>query len=408
MPLKEHGKERAMPSVLEGVIILDLTQVLAGPFAVSLLGDFGADVIQIEPPSGGFYQNRKDSVFSDIDNRRRSWNKRRHRRSLTVNLRTVEGKEIFLALVKKADVVVQNFSPGTMDRMGLGYDVLKQANPGIIYCAISGFGQTGPYKDRLAYDPIIQAASGIMSATGFSDKPPVKVGVNIADYVGAVYAVVGILLALYYKQRTGYGQMIDSSMFDALCHFTLNETKMGQAMGMERFGNRYPAAILDVHKTADGEYLLFTAQTDTQWENFLKLVGKEHIIAEKWDTYTRNILRRDEVENWASEWVNSKTLDQAINELNNNRLPCATITKMNELENDPHVLARELLVEAEDPEYGILSGIRGIAPKLMETPGSIGTANQVTELGQYNESILKEMLGYTEEKIAGLKETGVI
>ena len=172
-------------------------------------------------------------------------------------------------------------------------------------------------------------------------------------------------------------QMIDSSMFDALCHLTLNETKMGQIMGLERFGNRYPVAILDVHQTADGEYILFTAQTDAQWDSLLKLVGKEYIIAEHWDTHTRNILRRDEVERWASEWVKSKTLDQAISELNNARLPCATITKMTELERDPHVLARELLVNAEDAEYGILSGIRGVVPKLLETPGAIGTANQV-------------------------------
>jgi crotonobetainyl-CoA:carnitine CoA-transferase CaiB-like acyl-CoA transferase len=397
-----------MPSVLEGIVVLDLTQVLAGPFAVSLLGDFGADVIQIEPPTGGFYQNRNQTGFSDADNKRRSWSKRRHRKSLTLNLRKQEGKEIFLELVKKTDVVVQNFSPGTMDRLELGYETLKKSNPGIIYCAISGFGQDGPYKDRLAYDPIIQAASGIMSVTGFPDKPPVKVGINIADYVGAVYAIIGILLALYYKKRTGQGQMVDSSMFDALCHFTLNETKTGQMMGMERFGNRYPAAILDVHQTKDGEYILFTAQTDAQWESFLKLIGKDQIVTEKWDTHTRNILRRDEVEQWATEWIKNKTLDEIIRELSNAALPCATITKMPELEHDPHVLSRGLLVEVADNEFGILDGVRGVVPKLSETPGSVGVANNVPELGQHSEEILKEMLGYTTERIARLKEAGVI
>jgi CoA:oxalate CoA-transferase len=397
-----------MAAVLEGVVVLELTQVLAGPFAVTMLADFGANVIQIEPPGGGFYQARNRSGLSVVENRRMSWSKNRNRRSLTLNLRSPKGKEIFLELVKKADVVVQNFSPGTMERLGLGYDRLKESNPEIIYCAMSGFGQTGPYKDRLAYDPIIQAASGIMSVTGFPDNPPVKVGINLADYLGGVYAVIGILLALHYKQITGKGQMIDCAMFDAMCHFTLNETHTGRLMGMERFGNRYPAAILDVHQTKDGQYLLFTAQTDAQWESFLRLVGKEELIAEKWDPHTRNIERRDEVEEWASEWVKGKTLKEAMSELAEARLAGTEITKMSALESDPHVLARKLSVEVEDPKCGNLDGVRGVVPKLSETPGSIGTAEHVTELGQHSEEILTELLGYTKERIAELKEEGTV
>jgi CoA:oxalate CoA-transferase len=397
-----------MAKALEKVMVLELTQVLAGPFAVTMLADFGADVIQIELPGGGFYQNRERSGLSVAENRRMSWSKNRNRRSLTLNLRSPKGKEIFLELIKKADVVVQNFSPGTMEKLGLGYDKLTESNPEIIYCAMSGFGQTGPYKDRLAYDPIIQAASGIMSVTGFPENPPVKVGVNLADYVGGVYAVIGILLALHYKQRTGKGQMIDCAMFDAMCHFTLNETHTGRMMGVERFGNRYPAAILDVHQTKDGQYLLFTAQTDAQWESFLRLIGKEEIIAEKWDPHTRNIERRDEVEKWASEWARGKTLNEAMSELAEARLAGAEITKMSALESDPHVLARELSVQVEDPECGELDGIRGVVPKLSETPGSVGTAEHVTELGQHSEEILTELLGYTKDEIAKLREEGIV
>jgi len=397
-----------MAKALEGVVVFDLTQVLAGPFAVTMLADFGADVIQIEPPGGGFYQNRSRSGLSVAENRRMSWSKNRNRRSLTLNLRSLKGKEIFLELVKKADVVVQNFSPGTMERLGLGYEALKESNPEIIYCAMSGFGQTGPYRDRLAYDPIIQAASGIMSVTGFPDNPPVKVGINLADYLGGVYAVIGILLALHYKQGTGKGQMIDCAMFDAMCHFTLNETHTGRMMGMERFGNRYPAAILDVHQTKDGQYLLFTAQTDAQWESFLRLVGKEELIAEKWDPHTRNIERRNEVEKWADEWARGKTLNEAMSELAEARLAGAEITKMSALASDPHVLARKLSVEVEDPECGKLDGVRGAVPKLSDTPGSVGTAEHVTELGQHSEEILTELLGYTKEKIAELREEGTV
>jgi CoA:oxalate CoA-transferase len=397
-----------MAKALEKVMVLELTQVLAGPFAVTMLADFGADVIQIELPGGGFYQNRERSGLSVAENRRMSWGKNRNRRSLTLNLRSPKGKDIFLKLVKRADMVVQNFSPGTMEKLGLGYDSLRESNPEIIYCAMSGFGQTGPYKDRLAYDPIIQAASGIMSVTGFPENPPVKVGINLADYLGGVYAVIGILLALHYKQRTGKGQMIDCAMFDALCHFTLNETHTGRKMGVERFGNRYPAAILDVNQTKDGQYLLFTAQTDAQWESFLRLVGKEEIIAEKWDPHTRNIERRDEVEKWASEWARGKTLNEAMGELAEAQLASAEITKMSALESDPHVLARELLVQVEDPECGKLDGVRGVVPKLSGTPGSVGTSEHVTELGQHSEEILSELLGYTKDEIAKLREEGIV
>jgi crotonobetainyl-CoA:carnitine CoA-transferase CaiB-like acyl-CoA transferase len=396
-----------MAKALEEIMVLELTQVLAGPFAVTMLADFGADVIQIEPVEGDY--NRRLTASRPVETQRLAdWTKRRNRRSITLNLRSPKGKDIFLKLVKEADVVVQNFSPGTMEKLGLGYDRLRESNPDIIYCAMSGFGQKGPYKDRLAYDPIIQAASGIMGVTGFPENPPVKVGINLADYLGGVYAVIGILLALHYKQRTGKGQMIDCAMFDALCHFTLNETHTGRKMGVERFGNRYPAAILDVHQTKDGQYLLFTAQTDAQWESFLRLVGKEEIIAEKWDPHTRNIERRDEVEKWASEWARGKTLNEAMGELAEAQLASAEITKMSALESDPHVLARELSVQVEDPECGKLDGIRGVVPKLSGTPGSVGTYEHVTELGQHSEEILIELLGYTKDEIAKLRKEGIV
>ncbi len=398
----------AKSKALEGVVVLDLTQVLAGPFAATLLSDFGADVIMIEPPMGGFYRQRHRPGQPIEESKRRGWSLRRNRRSATVNLQDPKGKEIFLELVKKADVVVQNFSPGTMDRLGLGYDTLKKANPGIIYCPMTGYGSTGPYKDKLAYDSIIQADSGIQSMTGFPDGPPVKPGPSIADYCGGVYAAVGILIALYHKQATGEGQMVDAGMLDALCHWTVNEAGTGVMAVAERYGNRYPAAILDAHKTKDDEYLVFTTQTDVQWETLLKLIGKEEIIAEKWDTMTRNIKRRDEVESWNSAWAKTKTLEEALKELAEVRIPATGVTTRKQLRTHPQVLARELLVEIDDPEVGKLGGIRGIVPKLLGTPGMIDTDKVPPELGQHTEEILSEMLGYSKEKTAKLKEEGVV
>jgi len=395
-----------MAKALEDILVLDLTQVLAGPFAVTILADFGADVIQIEPVEGDY--NRRLTASRPIETQRLAdWTKRRNRRSITLNLRSPKGKEIFLKLVKQADVVVQNFSPGTMEKLGLGYDRLRESNPEIIYCAMSGFGQTGPYKDRLAYDSIIQAASGIMSMTGFPDAPPVRVGPNVADYTGAVYAVIGILLALHYKQRTGKGQMIDCAIFDAMCHWTIHEIGGIIATGKERVGNRHPWAIQDIYETRDGQNLLFAIQTDAQWESFLRLVGKEELIAEKWDFNTR-IQRSEEIYPLAIEWAKGKTLEEAIEELTAVRIPNSAIIRAMDLETDRQVLDRQMCNVIEDPVVGAVRGVIGVAPKLSETPGSIDVARGITELSQHTEEILTGLLGYREEDVAMLKREGVI
>jgi CoA:oxalate CoA-transferase len=395
-----------MAKALEDIVVLDLTQVLAGPFAVTILADFGADVIQIEPVEGDY--NRRLTASRPIETQRLAdWTKRRNRRSITLNLRSPKGKEIFLELVKQADVVVQNFSPGTMEKLGLGYDRLRESNPEIIYCAMSGFGQTGPYKDRLAYDSIIQAASGIMSMTGFPDAPPVRVGPNVADYTGAVYAVIGILLALHYKQRTGKGQMIDCAMFDAMCHWTIHEIGGIIATGKERVGNRHPWAIQDIYETRDGQNLLFAIQTDAQWESFLRLVGKEELIAEKWDFNTR-IQRSEEIYPLAIEWAKGKTLEEAIEELTAVRIPNSAIIRAMDLETDRQVLDRQMCNVVEDPVVGAVRGVIGVAPKLSETPGSIDVARGITELSQHTEEILTGLLGYRDEDVAMLKREGVI
>jgi len=399
------GKAKA----LEGVVVLDLTQVLAGPFAVTILADFGADVIQVEPPMGGFYRQRRRPGQSLEDSRRMGWGSRRNRRSVGINLQDPKGKEVFLELVKKADVVVENFAPGTMRKLGLGYDAQKAANPDIIYCPMTGYGQTGPYKDRLAYDPIIQADSGIMSMTGFPDGPPVKVGPSIADYCGGVYAAIGMLVALYHKKATGRGQLIDASMLDALCQWTLGHSRAAKSMGgVERYGNRFPAAILDTHETKDGKLIYLTAQSDAQWESLLKLIGKEEIVAEKWNFETRNIKRRDDAERWISEWTKTKTFDEALKELHGIRIPATTVVSTAELSTHPQVLARNLLVDIDDPDVGKISGIVAPAPKLMETPAVIDTDRVPSELGQHTGEVLTSLLGYSKEKIVKLKEAGIV
>lgn len=394
-----------MTKVLEDITILDLTQVLAGPFALTMLGDFGANIIQIEPP-GGDYGRRLQSSRPLTVQRLGNWNKRRNRKGITLNLRSPKGKDIFLKLVEKADVVVQNFTVGTMDKLGIGYDTMKRVNPNIIYCSMSGFGETGPYKNRRTYDPVIQAASGMMDMTGFPDSPPVRVGPNIADYAGGVYAIIGILLALHYKNRTGKGQMIDCSMFDALCHWTIGEIG-AYSMGKKRYGNQHPWAILDLFLTKDEQYLLFTIQTDEQWEAFLKLAGKEDTISEKW-TYNMRMQKNDLILQWCREWIATKTLEEAKNELDKAKIVNAEIISPQQLPFDPQVLEREMIHIIDDPKYGTIEGVVGVAPKLTETPGSIGDVTGIPDLGQHTEEILSMLLGMSQEDINNLKNEGVL
>jgi CoA:oxalate CoA-transferase len=395
-----------MTKALEDIVVLDLTHVLAGPTAVSILADFGANVIQIEPPGIQEFRVLKEM---DVKSRRLNlWSLRRNRRSITLDLRSQKGKEIFLSLVKKADVIVQNYSAGAMERIGLGYDVLKEANPTIIYCAISGFGQSGPYKDKLAYDPIIQAASGMMALTGFPENPPVRAGTQLGDFAVAVYAMIGVLIALHYRDITGIGQMIDCAMFDSLCQWTGNELYAGvNITGKDRLGNQHPMAICNAYKTKDGHYLVIYIYTNLQWESLLVLLDKAELVLENWSFKTR-LEHKAEIDSWIEEWVKSKTLEEVETELAAVRIAHHPVTRPMELLDNPNALAREVFVEVDDSECGRLKGVRGVNPKLSETPGSVGTAEGVPESGQHTEEVLSEFLGYDVEEIAKLREEGVV
>jgi len=392
-----------MTGALSDVKILDLTQVLAGPFATTILSDFGADIIKIEPPGGDYSWKLLNSRPIQIQ-KLHAWCRRRNRRSVTLNLTDDKGKAIFLKMVEEADVVVQNFRQPVMDKLGLGYDVLKKANPRIIYCALSGYGQTGPYKERMAYDPTVQAISGIMSLNGYADKPPVRIGMQLADYGGAVYAVIGILIALHYRNISGIGQMIDASMFDAMCHWSIGEVGGFLMSGGKRLGNKHPWAVpMDSYITKDNKYLVFGVQTDAQWRKFLKLTDREDLAA--W-TFNDRLNNRSTIEPMAEEWVLSKTLDEAQELLEDADLPYAKVMDILELPEDPQVLIRELIWEVDDPDCGKLPGVYGTVPKLLGTPGSIRGIPPVP--GQQNEEILCGRLGYTKDDLDSFKSQGVI
>jgi crotonobetainyl-CoA:carnitine CoA-transferase CaiB-like acyl-CoA transferase len=392
-----------MDSVLGDIMVLDLTQVLAGPFAVTMLSDLGADVIKIEPPSGGYSKNL--SGLPPEYKRIMGWRTGRGRRAITIDFSQEKGKRLFLDLVKKCDVVVQNFSVGVMDKLGIGYSVLSKANPAVIYCSISGFGETGPLRNKRAYDPTIQAYSGLNSMTGFPDQPPVRVGIQVADYVGATYAVIGILAALRYRDISGKGQMIDCSMYDAMVAWTGGETLTSKLTGMERQGNTHPyGSPAELFQTKEGKYFMYGVQTDSQWEEFLRMIGKEQLIQEKWN-FGKRWMNKPELNRWAAEWAKTKTLEEAIAECDKHKLVNAPIITSAELRSAPQAIARECFIEIED-ETGKLQISGPTPPKLSLTPSRI--KGGPPRHGQHNEEVFTGILGYNAKEVAVLKEEGVI
>lgn len=392
-----------MPALpLENVRVIDLTQVLAGPFCTQLLSTMGAEVIHIEPPWGGYAAN----LFRahPLDTRRRLWGvTQRNKKNVTLNLRSEKGKEIFLKLVKKGDVVVENFGPGVMERLGLTNDIMKEANPRIIYCALSGYGQKGPWKDRRAYDPCIQAATGLMITTGYPDRRPVRTGAAISDCLGGLYAAIGILLALHARDTiTGKGQMIDCAMYDASISVLVEGFAQGK---LSRMGNRHIFAVpSEVYKTKDGKLEYITVQTDAQWETFIKTVGREDIVAEKLSLIQR-VERADEVDEITQGWAGTKTQQEIEEILNEIGIPCAPVMELEEVVKHPHSAAREMFVEIDDM-YGKISGVIGVVPKLSDTPGVVEWG--LMPRGAFNEEVYAGLLGYSEEELAKLKEEEVI
>jgi formyl-CoA transferase len=247
-----------------------------------------------------------------------------------------------------------------------------------------------------------------MSLTGFPEGPPIRVGTQIGDIAGGVYAVLGILLALHYRDISGKGQMVDCAMFDALCHGTLLELFAGiNITGKERHGNRHPVGITNIYKTSDDQHVILFILSDAEWERSLRLFGKDELLAEKWTARTR-IQRRDEVDQWISEWMQQRTWIEADKEMTEARIAHHRVTGIRDLETDPQVKEREILAEDVDPEFGGVLRVRGTAPRLTATPASIGTADRVPVIGQHTEEVLSQMLDYSIDEVAKLREEGIV
>lgn len=379
-----------MAKPLEGVVVLDLSRVLAAPYTGMILADMGADVIKIERPGKGDdsraygpFKNGESVYYMSLN---------RGKRSMTLNMKSEEGKQILKNLVKEADVLVENFRGGTMDKLGLGYDVLKEINPRLIYSACTGFGMTGPYKFDPAYDVIVQGMGGIMSITGQEGGEPTKVGASIGDITAGIFSAVGIMMALYAREKTGKGQLVDVSMLD--CQVAILENAIARYMNAgvspKPIGNRH-ASITPFQslKTSDG-YVIIAVGNDTLWQKFCGLIDRPDLATDP--RFTTNPLRTENVKVLGEELTKTfvtKTMDEWLHILKEGGIPVGPINDVERVIKDPAVIARDMIVTTHHPVAGDVE-MAGVPIKLSDTPGSVD--GPAPTLGQHTREILKEKL----------------
>ncbi len=391
---------------LSGMITLDLTQILAGPMCTMTLADMGADVIKVEKPNGGDDNRRMGPPFI------KDWSAgflavNRNKRSLALDLRSDAGRDVFRRLVEEADVVVENFRPGVMERLGLGYEQLLAIKPRLIYCAISGFGSTGPARNRGGFDLVAQGVSGLMSVTGHPNSPPAKVGVPITDLTAGLFAANGIMAAYIHALKTGQGQMVDTSLMEAGVAYTVWESSVyfseGEIPGPLGSAHRVSAPYQAL-RTKDG-YLNLGAATQPTWEQLCRAIGRQDLMEDDrfrapWDRKARE----GELAALLEETFSTQDTSHWLELLDAAGVVAGPIYNMEQVYQDPQVLAREMLVDTEDPELGTIHNI-GVPVKLSATPGSI--RRRAPSLGEHSAEILMEH-GFSHSEVAGLLAEGVI
>lgn len=391
---------------LDGVRVLDLSRTLAGPFCTMLLGDMGADIIKVEQPEVGDETRRfTPPTWDGISSYYLASN--RNKRSLTVDLKSEAGREIIGALAKTADVLVENFRTGALDRLGLGYEQLKEINPRLIYCSVSGFGRTGPEKNRAGYDLLLQGYGGLMSITGEAGGPPVKVGTSLVDMNAGMFAVYGILSALIAREKTGLGQFIDVSLLDgqvALLNFVATSYfATGKPAG--RMGTAHPSIVpYQAFAAKDGDIILAIAN-NRLWQRACQALDWGDLQEDpRFCTNDERVAHRHLLIGIIQERFGRMEIREIVEKLDAVGVPCGPIHTVDQVLNHPQVLAREMVISVEHPVVRDLK-MPGFPVKLSETPAQLKRHPPL--LGEHTDEILRE-LGYHPEQINSLREHKVI
>jgi crotonobetainyl-CoA:carnitine CoA-transferase CaiB-like acyl-CoA transferase len=395
-----------MTSALDGITVLDLTRVLSGPYCTMTLADMGARVIKVEHPAGGDETRAWGPPFVE-DQSAYFLGVNRNKESLTLDLKQTDGQAVLRALVDRADVLIENFRPGTLARLGFGFETLRVTHPRLVYCSISGFGQNGPRREQPGYDAVIQAEGGLMSVTGDPNGPPYRSGVAIADLVTGMLATQGVLLALFVRERTGAGQLVDIGMLDGVVSLLTHHATAYLATGIapRRLGNGHATiSPYDTFAAADGDFFLAVGNDD-QFRRFCRVAGLDPLAADPdFATNPDRVVRRDALRARLEQTLSTRTRADWIAALTDAGVPCGAVRSVPEVLADPQLDARDMIAAVEHVTAGPLR-LLGVPVKLSATPGEIRTPPPT--LGQHTPAILRE-LGYTDTAIDVLRARRVI
>jgi hypothetical protein len=393
---------------LDGITVIDLTQIYQGPYATFLMAKAGADVIKIEPINGEPSRIRaKVSGSASLPMAMLNTNKR----GVTLNLKTEGGRKLFKEMIKRADIVIENFAPGVMDRLGVGWSVLHEINPRLIYGTGTGYGLSGPDRDNLAMDVTIQASSGMMSVTGMPDGPPMRAGASIVDFLSGVHLYAGIMTALYERTQTGEGRLVEVAMQDTAyptLASNLGFTYRGSGALPPRVGNRHGGLALapyNVYEASDG-HIAVVCVTEPHWHKMLAAMGREDLKDDpRFSTNkarVENLAQTDEV---VQQWASSRTRDELVALSKQHGFPAAPVRNLIEVMNDPHMHARGMLEWFEDEDLGriVLPG----SPLMIHGADRVATVSS-PKLGQHNQEIYGQWLGMSDAAIEALKKEGTI
>lgn len=392
---------------LSGTNVLDLTRVLSGPYCTMMLADMGARVIKVEQPGRGDdtrgwgppFEKGESSYFMSVN---------RNKESLTLNLKHPEGRTILNSLLDETDVLVENFRPGTLARMQLGYADLAARWPRLVYCSISGFGHTGPRRTQPGYDAVLQAEGGLMSITGDRDGPAYRLGVAIADITSGMFAAYGVAMALLARHRTGRGQFVDVGMLDSVAALLTYQAGIYFATNQAptRLGNRHPTIVpYETLETSDGEVVVAVGN-DQLWHSFCQLLGADDLATDlRFATNKDRVERRETLRPILVEYLKSRTTTDWIELLTDAGIPCGAVRDLEAVFSDPQIIERAMVVALDHPIAGAIRSL-GVPVKLNDTPGNVRTPPPI--LGQHTETILGQDLGLDAKAIVQLREKGVV
>jgi crotonobetainyl-CoA:carnitine CoA-transferase CaiB-like acyl-CoA transferase len=389
---------------LDGITVLDLTRVLSGPYCTMLLADMGARVIKVEQPGKGDdtrawgppFLEGESAYFLSIN---------RNKESVTLDFKHPEGRALLEQLIAKADVLVENFRPGTLTKLGLDYETLSKTFPRLIYCSISGFGHTGPRSSQPGYDAIMQAEGGLMSITGTADGPPVRLGVAIVDIISGMFAAYGVAMALLARERSGKGQEVDLAMLDATVALLTYQAGNYFASGKvpARLGNRHPSIVpYETFTAADGEFVLAVGN-DEQWRRFCAVA--ELPEDERFATNRQRVSAYDGLRPFVADRLRELPRQHWIDALTRAGVPCGSVRNFEELFADPQLDAREMIAMVEHATIGPLKAL-GVPVKLSDTPGAVRTPPPT--LGQHTDAVLQQDLGLSADAVTGFRLRQVI